>query len=119
GVQRISPFVASLLRAANSFGDVAPVAVTPDKLAPVPVVDTLPVSYYPATRLRLVDTAVAGTTCMAWSKGSTDKAAAAAVLSGQGGRGGGAARAGAAAPRRIRQQADPSGQGRPQRPRFR
>lgn len=84
GVQRISPFVASLLRSANSFGDVAPVAVAPDKMAPVPVVDSLPVSYYPTTRLRLVDTAVDGTTCLAWSKGATDKAAAVTVLSGQG-----------------------------------
>ena len=48
GVQRISPFVASLLRSANSFGDVAPVAVSPDRLAPVPVVETLPVSLLPA-----------------------------------------------------------------------
>lgn len=84
GVQRISPFVASLLRSANSFGDVAPVAVAPDKLAPVPVVDSLPVSYYPSTRLRLVDTAVNGTTCLAWSKGATDRAAEVVVLSGQG-----------------------------------
>jgi type VII secretion protein EccB len=84
GVQRISPFVASLLRSANSFGDVAPVAVAPDKLAPIPVVDSVPVSYYPSTRLRLVDTSVNGTTCLAWSKGATDKAAKVAVLSGQG-----------------------------------
>jgi type VII secretion protein EccB len=84
GVQHISPFVASLLRSANSFGDVAPVAVSPDRLAPIPVVDSLPVSYYPATRLHLVDTAVNGTTCLAWSKGATDKAARVAVLSGQG-----------------------------------
>ncbi|WP_071286285.1 type VII secretion protein EccB [Mycolicibacterium llatzerense] len=84
GVQRISPFVASLLRSANSFGDVAPVAVTPDKLAPVPVVNSLPVSYYPSTRLRLVDTTVNGTTCLAWSKGATDKSAKVTVLSGQG-----------------------------------
>jgi type VII secretion protein EccB len=84
GVQRISPFVASLLRSQNSFGDAAPVAVSPDRLAPVPVVDILAVGYYPATRLHLVDTAVAGTTCLAWSKGSTDSAAQVAVLSGQG-----------------------------------
>ena len=58
--------------------------VAPDRLAPVPVVDTLPVSYYPTTRLRLVDTAVNGTTCLAWSKGATDRAAEVAVLSGQG-----------------------------------
>ncbi|KAA0093696.1 type VII secretion protein EccB [Mycolicibacterium sp. P1-18] len=84
GVQRISPFVASLLRSANSFGDVAPVAVSPDRLANVPVVDTLPVSFYPATRLRLVDTTVDGTTCLAWSKGAGDRAAQITVLSGQG-----------------------------------
>jgi type VII secretion protein EccB len=84
GVQHISPFVASLLRSANSFGDVAPVPVTPDKLATVPVVDSLPVAYYPATRLRLVDTTVNGTTCLAWAKGPTDKAARVTVLSGQG-----------------------------------
>ena len=84
GVQHISPFVASLLRSANSFGDLTPVGVTPDKLAQVPVVDSLPVAYYPPTRLHLVDTAVNGTTCLAWSKGATDKAAAVTVLSGQG-----------------------------------
>ena len=84
GIQHISPFVASLLRSANSFGDLAPVVVSPDRLAPVPVVESLPVSYYPPTRLHLVDTSVNATTCLAWSKGSTDKAAKVTVLSGQG-----------------------------------
>jgi type VII secretion protein EccB len=84
GVQRISPFVATLLRSANSFGDVAPIAVAPDRLAPVPVVDSLPVSFYPSTRLQLVDTTVEGTTCLTWSKGATDRSADIAVLSGQG-----------------------------------
>jgi hypothetical protein len=42
------------------------------------------VSYYPATRLHLVDTDVDGTTCLAWSKSATDKAAQITVLSGQG-----------------------------------
>jgi type VII secretion protein EccB len=84
GVQHISPFVASLLRSSNSFGDVLPAVVAPDRLARVPVVDTLPVSFYPGTRLRLVDTTVNATTCVAWSKGSTDRAAVTTVLSGQG-----------------------------------
>ncbi|MDG4667956.1 type VII secretion protein EccB [Mycobacterium sp. 236(2023)] len=84
GVQRISPFVASLLRSANSFGDVAPIEVAPDKLAVVPVVESLPVSFYPTTRLELVDTTVEGTTCLSWSKGSTDRSAEITVLSGQG-----------------------------------
>ncbi|BBZ15019.1 type VII secretion protein EccB [Mycobacterium branderi] len=84
GVQRISPFVASLVRASNSFGGLAPVVVAPDRLAKVPVVQSLPVSYYPETRLHLVDTKVNGTTCVAWSKGATDRAAEITVLSGQG-----------------------------------
>jgi len=83
GVQRVSPFVASLLRSANSFGDVAPLQVAPDRLARIPVVDSLPVSFYPATRLQLVDTTVDGTTCLAWSKGATDHSAQITVLSGQ------------------------------------
>ena len=84
GVQRISPFVAALLRSANSFGDVLPTVVAPDRLARVPVVNSLPVAFYPATRLHLVDTAINGTTCLAWSKGPTDRAAQFSVLSGQG-----------------------------------
>jgi hypothetical protein len=47
------------------------------------VVDSLPVSFYPATRLQLVDTTVDGTTCLAWSKGATDHSAQITVLSGQ------------------------------------
>jgi len=84
GVQRVSTFVASLLRSANSFGDTAPVPVSPDKLAAVPVVNSLPVSYYPPRRLHLVDTTVDGTTCLAWSKSNGDTTASVQVLSGQG-----------------------------------
>ena len=84
GVQPISPFVASLLRSANSFGDELPVVVAPDKLARVPVVETLPVDYYPTTRLELVDTAANPVTCLNWSKGSTDRAVETVVLSGKG-----------------------------------
>ena len=84
GVQRISPFVAALLRSANSFGDALPTVVAPDRLAKVPVVDSLPVAFYPSTRLHLVDTSVQGTTCLTWSKGPTDRQADIAVLSGQG-----------------------------------
>jgi type VII secretion protein EccB len=84
GVQKISPLVASLLRSSNSFGDVLPVVVPPDRLAKVPVVDSLPVSFYPPTKLQMVDTTVNATTCVSWSKGSTDRAAVVNVLSGQG-----------------------------------
>jgi type VII secretion protein EccB len=84
GVQRISPFVAALLRSSNSFGGALPTVVAPDRLARVPVVDSLPVAFYPSTRLNLVDTTINGTTCLAWSKGPTDRAADFSVLSGQG-----------------------------------
>jgi type VII secretion protein EccB len=84
GVQPISRFVASLLRSANSFGDELPVVVAPDKLASVPAVDSLPIDYYPTTRLELVDTAASPVTCLKWSKGSTDRTAETVVLSGKG-----------------------------------
>lgn len=84
GVQRISPFVASLLRSSNSYGNPLPLVVTPDKLTRVPVVNTMPVGYYPTTRLTFVDTTANPVTCVAWSKGSTDRSAVTRVLSGKG-----------------------------------
>jgi type VII secretion protein EccB len=83
GVEEISPFVATVVRSANSFGAAAPLEVYPDALAPIPKVTSLPVSYYPPTRLELVDTTVNTTTCLAWEKGQGDRAAETRVLSGQ------------------------------------
>jgi ESX secretion system ATPase EccB len=61
-----------------------PVIVAPDRLTNVPVVESLPVDYYPTTRLELVDTKSNPVTCLCWSKGSTDRSATTAVLSGKG-----------------------------------
>jgi type VII secretion protein EccB len=61
-----------------------PLVVTPDKLTRVPVVNILPVGFYPATRLTFVDTTANPVTCVAWSKGSTDRSAVTRVLSGKG-----------------------------------
>ncbi|MCC9184358.1 type VII secretion protein EccB [Mycolicibacterium mageritense] len=83
GVQRISPFVAALLRSTNSFGDAQPAAIEPDRLAAAPVVNTLPVSFYPERRLKLIDTAVNNTTCLSWAKGPSDRSATITVLNGQ------------------------------------
>ena len=103
GVQQISPFVASLLRSANSFGDVAPRGGdTGPAWRGSRWWTDLPVSFYPSTRLQLVDTAVDGTTCLAWSKGATDRAAQITVSS----------RTGPADSHRRRPTAGPSGQGR-------
>ncbi|MCG5433049.1 type VII secretion protein EccB [Mycobacterium sp. MYCO198283] len=84
GVQRVSPLVASLLRTADSQGDLLPIEVTPDRLAKVPVVQSLPVDYYPTTRLQFVDTVANPVTCVSWAKGSTDRSAVTTVLSGKG-----------------------------------
>lgn len=84
GVQRISPFVASLLRSANSYGNPLPLVVAPDQLARVPVVNSLPVGYYPTARMTFVDTAANPVTCVAWSKSSTDRSSVTTVLSGKG-----------------------------------
>lgn len=71
GVQKISSFVADLLRSANSYGAAAPRVVTPDVLVHTPQVTSLPVEYYPAGRLNFVDTAADPTTCVSWEKAST------------------------------------------------
>jgi len=60
------------------------VVVAPDRLTNVPVVESLPVDYYPTTRLDLVDTKSNPVTCLSWSKGSTDRSATSVVLSGKG-----------------------------------
>lgn len=84
GVQKISSFVADLLRSANSYGAAAPRVVTPDVLVHTPQVTSLPVEYYPAGRLNFVDTAADPTTCVSWEKASTDPQARVAVYNGRG-----------------------------------
>ncbi|MGD9622212.1 MAG: type VII secretion protein EccB [Mycolicibacterium sp.] len=84
GVQKISSFVADLLRSANSFGAAAPKVVGPDKLVNIPEVDSLAVGFYPSGRLRFVDTAANPTTCVGWEKASTDPQARVTVFNGRG-----------------------------------
>lgn len=84
GVQKITAFVADLLRTANSQGAPVPQLVAPDKLVAIPEVDVLNVGYYPTGKLTFVDTAVNPVTCVSWSKQSTDRQAAITVFSGRG-----------------------------------
>lgn len=84
GVQKISSYVADLLRSANSYGAAAPKAVSPDKLVNIPEVDSLPVGFYPNGRLKFVDTAANPTTCVGWEKASGDPQARVTVFSGRG-----------------------------------
>ncbi len=84
GVQKITSFVADLLRSANSYGSTAPRVVTPDVLVNIPQVNSLDVDYYPTKRLNFIDTAANPTTCVAWEKGSTDPQARVVVYNGRG-----------------------------------
>ena len=47
GVQKITSFVADLLRTALAQGSATPTLISPDKLIHIPVVDVLDVGYYP------------------------------------------------------------------------
>jgi type VII secretion protein EccB len=83
-VQKITSFVADLLRSANSYGSTAPRAVTPDVLVNIPQVNSLAVDYYPTERLNFVDTEANPTTCVGWGKGSTDPQARVVIYNGRG-----------------------------------
>jgi type VII secretion protein EccB len=84
GVQKITSFVADLLRSANSYGSTAPRVVTPDVLVNIPEVSSLAVDYYPTGRLNFIDPAANPTTCVSWEKASTDPQARVAVYNGRG-----------------------------------
>lgn len=84
GVQKITSFVADLLRTADSHGSPTPTLVAPDKLIHIPVVDVLDVDYYPSGKLGFVDTSANPVTCVAWQKQSSDPQAMIAVFSGRG-----------------------------------
>ncbi|HEX7322090.1 MAG TPA: type VII secretion protein EccB [Mycobacterium sp.] len=84
GVQKISGFVADLLRTADSQGFTTPKSISLDKLIGIPVVDTLRVAYYPPGKLNFVDTAANPVTCVGWSKQSTDPQATIVFYTGRG-----------------------------------
>ncbi|OBI90021.1 type VII secretion protein EccB [Mycobacterium asiaticum] len=84
GVQKITGFVADLLRTGDSQGSIAPTLVAPDKLVHIPVVDVLDVDYYPSGKLNFVDTSANPVTCVAWEKQATDPQARITVISGRG-----------------------------------
>jgi type VII secretion protein EccB len=84
GVQKITSFVADLLRTADAQGSAAPTLVSPDKLVHIPAVDVLDVDYYPSRKLNFVNTAANPVTCVAWQKQSTDPQATITAFSGRG-----------------------------------
>ncbi|EUA43675.1 hypothetical protein I552_8422 [Mycobacterium xenopi 3993] len=83
GVQKITSFVADLLRTANPVGSATPTLITPDKLIHIPTVDVLNVDYYPPGKLDFIDTAANPVTCVAWQKQSSDPQASITIFSGR------------------------------------
>jgi type VII secretion protein EccB len=84
GVQKITSFVADLLRTGDSQGSTTPTLVAPDKLIHIPVVDVLDVDYYPSGKMEFVDTTANPVTCVAWEKQSGDPQARITIFSGRG-----------------------------------
>ena len=84
GIQKVTPFVADVLRAADSHGATTPQLIAPDLLLRIPEVDTLAVDFYPTGRLTFIDTAANPVTCLSWSKAGTDRQAGVTLLNGRG-----------------------------------
>jgi type VII secretion protein EccB len=84
GVQRITPFVADLLRAGGGAVPAGVQVVSPATLAGIPEVAELPLDFYPRDELDFVDTDAQPVTCVSWRKQSTDRQAAVTVLTGRG-----------------------------------
>lgn len=84
GVQRISPFAAEVIRNANSQGASDIASVPPDALDGVPIVDRLPVDHFPndVPKIRTAEDDPVG--CLAWSRGTDDRAAQVRLLGGTG-----------------------------------
>lgn len=84
GVQRITAFVADLLRTADSHGASGPELISPDRLVDIPEVQVLNTAFYPTGRLDFVDTVAEPVTCVNWTRQKTDRQATLTVLSGRG-----------------------------------
>ncbi len=64
GVQKVTAFVADLLRTADSRGATAPQLVSPDTLVDLPEVEVLSVGSYPTGKLDFIDTAANPVSCV-------------------------------------------------------
>ena len=84
GVEKVTAFVADLLRTADSQGATAPQLVSPDKLVDIPEVQVLNVGFYPTGKLDFIDADANPVSCVAWKKASGDPQAAVTVYSGRG-----------------------------------
>ncbi|MGY4708149.1 type VII secretion protein EccB [Mycolicibacterium sp. CBM1] len=84
GVQKITGFVADLLRTADSQGTTTPQLISPDRLVDIPEVSELNVGFYPTGKLDFIDTDANPVTCVGWQKQTTDRQATVTFFSGRG-----------------------------------
>lgn len=84
GVQKVTAFVADLLRTADSQGVTTPELMSPDRLVDIPEVDVLNVDFYPDGKLQFIDPDANPVTCVSWRKQSTDPQATITVVNGRG-----------------------------------
>jgi type VII secretion protein EccB len=84
GVQKVTAFVADLLRTANSQGATTPELVAPDKLVDIPEVEVLNVGFYPTGKLQFIDSDANPVNCVSWTKLSTDPQATITMINGRG-----------------------------------
>lgn len=83
GVQRITAFVADLLRTSGRSVS-PPQLVPPSTVVDIPEVHPLNVDYYPTAKIRFIDTGANPVTCVGWRKRSTDRRSTATFFTGRG-----------------------------------
>ncbi|MFC9995485.1 type VII secretion protein EccB [Nocardia sp. NPDC127526] len=83
GIQQISAFAAEVLRDANSTGTAQITAVPPDALQGAPVVDTIPMGWFPTTRPDIVTADRAPVICSAWATAGDNTRATLRLLTGE------------------------------------
>lgn len=83
GVQPVSPFAAELIRTSNSQEMTDIVAVPPDRLVGVPVLQRLPVDRFPHEIPDILSADDAPVGCLSWSRGADDPAATVTMLTGR------------------------------------
>lgn len=84
GVQKVSAFVADLLRTADSQGVTTPQLISPDALVDIPEVAVLNTGFYPNGKLQFLDPDVSPVTCVSWQKQAGDPQATITVINGRG-----------------------------------
>ncbi|MEC3919263.1 type VII secretion protein EccB [Nocardia sp. CDC160] len=83
GVQPVSPFAAELIRNANSQGLTDIVAVAPDRLVDVPVVDSLPIDQFPQVVPEILAAEQDPVGCISWSRDTDAPNASITMLAGR------------------------------------